>query len=146
MHRPATKIEAPPRIVSGRQTTVPLCVVLAALGLVGLTLLFLFDPARHVLYPACLFKKVTGYDCPGCGGLRALHHLLRGEVGEAFRLNALVVATLPLLSALAFRAWRKSAPPRPTAVLLWFWLLFALLVLFGIVRNLPLWPFGVTPS
>lgn len=35
----------------------------------------------------CLFKSLTGYDCPACGGQRALHALLCGHGREAFGLN-----------------------------------------------------------
>lgn len=119
-----------------------------ALGLLGLALLFLFDPTQHALYPVCLFKKMTGYDCPGCGGLRAMHQLLHGDLGQAFRLNAMVVTAVPLLGLFAIRAWSRATsttPHRSSPIMFWAWVLVALIVLFGIVRNLPLWPFGVTP-
>lgn len=32
----------------------------------------------------CLNKKLFGFDCPGCGGQRALVLLLKGEFTEAF--------------------------------------------------------------
>jgi hypothetical protein len=127
---------------------VPLVLGIAAIVGLGLVVLFLFDPARHAIYPVCLFKKMTGYDCPGCGGLRALHQLLRGEVWQAFQLNALAVVALPLLIAWAIRSWIRS--PREAqggyASMRWLaWLFLAALVGFAIVRNLPFWPFGVTP-
>ncbi len=140
---------APPRMASAARWPVPLVLALAALGLLGLALLFLFDPARHALYPVCLFKKMTGCDCPGCGGLRAVHQLLRGDVAQALRLNAMVVAAVPALAFLLIRARlhsrRRNPPRRGFAVVGWVWLLAAVVVLFGIVRNLPFWPFGVTP-
>jgi hypothetical protein len=117
--------------------------------LIGLLVLFFFDPARHSFYPFCLFKKVTGYDCPGCGGLRALHELLRGDIGGAFRLNALVVVALPAVMIWLAWRWRKQGQSRPLSgrtVLVLAWVLTMGLVLFGILRNLPLWPFGVTPG
>lgn len=36
---------------------------------------------------ACLFKTVTGYPCPGCGGTRAAHALLHGNLQEALYIN-----------------------------------------------------------
>lgn len=37
----------------------------------------------------CPFKTVTGFPCPGCGGMRALDALLRGKFGEALSINPL---------------------------------------------------------
>lgn len=148
MSDPAPVITAPPQINGKRFWPVPLILALAFLALTGLALLFLFDPARHAFYPVCLFKKLTGYDCPGCGGLRAMHHLLRGEVWHAFQLNAMAVVTLPLLGLWAIRSWARSSRDgngERTPTVFWLWLAALLIVLFGVVRNLPFWPFGVTP-
>ena len=69
--------------------------VLASLPV--LAVLYLFDPTQHGFYPRCHFHALTGLDCPGCGGLRATHALLHGEVAAAWRLNALYVAALPVV-------------------------------------------------
>ena len=37
----------------------------------------------------CPFKTVTGFPCPGCGGMRALDALLLGKFGEALSINPL---------------------------------------------------------
>ncbi len=143
-----TEEPAPPRIEANRPWPLPLVLSLAALGLAGAALLFAFDPARHAFYPVCLFKKMTGYDCPGCGGLRAMHQLLRGDVWRAFQLNPLVVVGLPLLGLWFIRTRRTASRRRQSGsgtVLFWAWLLFTTVVVFGVMRNLPFWPFGVTP-
>ena len=66
-------------------------------GFVALGVLRQFDPARHRFYPRCAFKAATGLDCPGCGGLRATHQLLRGNWRAALALNPLFVAGAPVL-------------------------------------------------
>ena len=138
---------APP-VLPARNRPVALVAAVTLLALSGLVVLFLFDPARHALYPTCVFKHMTGYDCPGCGGLRAVHQLLRGDVVRAFQLNAMVVLALPVLGLWAFQVWRRPTrqSPRPKGRRL-FWLatLVLLVLLFGIARNLSFWPFGVTP-
>jgi len=124
-------------------------IILTGVALIGLLVLFLFDPAQHALYPMCVFKKVTGYDCPGCGGLRAMHHLLRGDLIGAFQLNAMVIIALPLtLVWLAIRRFNRDRRRSPSGKqILWMvWSIALGLVLFGIVRNLPFWPFGITPG
>lgn len=141
-------LQAPPQIDSRRSWPLSLVLVLTTLVVVVVALLFLFDPARHAFYPVCLFKKTTGYDCPGCGGLRSVHQLLRGEFRQAFELNAMVMIALPLLGVWALRRrWMSSRPDRNPqhSVVFWAGLLVTMIVMFGVLRNLPLWPFGVTP-
>jgi len=117
-------------------------VVLGSLAFVVLAvLLYHFDPARHGFYPRCQFHAMTGLACPGCGGLRALHALAHGQVAAAFRFNALVVVGLPLAAVAAGigllgKERRAGARLRlPAAWVAWGALL--VVVLFGIVRNLP---------
>jgi len=118
-----------------------LALALAGMFAVLLAVLFAFNPAQHSFYPFCAFHRVTGMQCPGCGGLRAAHHLLHGEVGTAFRYNPLVVLAAPVAGFfLARRWWRgprtEQVSHRAQARLAW--LAFAVLVVFWIVRNLPI--------
>jgi hypothetical protein len=125
---------------------VMLCALLTVAA--GLAVVSLFDPAKHSFYPYCLFHRLTGLNCPGCGGLRALHQLLHGHVAAAFQFNALVVLCLPLAAWFGVRRlWRlasgKAQPPfvvRPA----WLWLGLAVIVAFGVLRNLPLAAFAIT--
>lgn len=115
---------------------------LLALGSVGaVAVLFLFDPAQHAFYPTCWFHRLTGWQCPGCGGLRALHELLHGRLGTALRLNPAVVVGLPALivwAAWAMRLGRFSVQNRPrTRPEIWLWVGFVALLLFGVARNVP---------
>ena len=101
--------------------------------------LFIFDPAQCGFYPLCLFHQSTGLLCPGCGSLRALHTLLHGNLEAAMRYNAVLVAGLPLAAWLLIR-WVKARmegrqwPPVVRPV--WIWCGLAVLVIFGILRNL----------
>lgn len=45
--------------------------------------------------PICSFYLVTGFRCPGCGGLRAAHALLHGDIAGAWKYNPLVVLLGP---------------------------------------------------
>ncbi len=67
----------------------------------------LFEPARVVaaLPELCLFHRLTGLDCPGCGMTRAFLSLLRGDVPGALHLHPF---SLPLFAAILFAAF---APP-----------------------------------
>ncbi|MGA8200207.1 MAG: DUF2752 domain-containing protein, partial [Candidatus Sulfotelmatobacter sp.] len=56
-----------------------------------------FDPATSGLFPPCPLHYLTGWYCPGCGSLRALHQLLHGNLSAAWALNPLTVLLLPFL-------------------------------------------------
>lgn len=46
--------------------------------------------------PGCIFKKATGFDCPGCGMTRATYAVLHGRVWDALMLNPVGMILLPL--------------------------------------------------
>lgn len=72
-----------------------------ALAYVGLA-----DPHRPgFLFPPCLFRMLTGWYCPGCGGLRMTHDLLHADVAAAVTDNVFLLAGLPLLTA--WWLWRR---------------------------------------
>lgn len=102
--------------------------VLAAMVLISLcALVVLFEvPPQNGFYPRCPFFTLTGYLCPGCGGTRALHAFLHGQIITALRLNPLVsVLFAPVLAVTAFecywiwltgRVCRISLPPATRSV------------------------------
>lgn len=115
--------------------------------LAALAVLFAFDPAQERVFPTCMLYDWTGILCPGCGGLRATHHLLHGDVAEALRFNPLLVLAYPWL---AYGLWRilenhRTGRPLPG------WLMsdrgpltiLALLVVYMAARNLPFHPFSL---
>jgi hypothetical protein len=108
-------------------------------------LLFIFNPAEYRLYPRCMFYATTGWQCPGCGGLRAAHQLLHGNFYEAFRLNPLLFLLLPIVAWFGLRHLiRRLGGPDLPAVFdrpLWVWLFVITIILFGVLRNLPIPPF-----
>jgi hypothetical protein len=105
---------------------------------------FLFNPAEYPVFPRCLFQSLTGWQCPGCGGQRALHQLLHGHILEALRLNALVVILLPVGLWLGLREGVRAATGRTWPAVFnhigWLWVLAGMVVVFGLARNLPLGP------
>lgn len=79
----------------------------AAVGAVGLAaaaLLHLRDPHGAGSYGYCPFLAVTGLPCPGCGGLRAVNDLTRGDVVGALSSNALAVGLVVVL-VVAWLLW-----------------------------------------
>ena len=112
-----------------------------AASLAVLAVFFVFDPAQGGFFPTCLFHQLTGLNCPGCGGLRALHHLTHGEIAAAFHCNPLLMVLLPLIALIGVRwFWRGqgafgNAPMllRPATA----WTLLAVTIVFTVLRNLP---------
>ena len=103
--------------------------------------LFVFDPSTAGFYPVCTLREMTGLQCPGCGGLRAMHQLSHGHLAAAWRLNPFVVALLPAGLWLGLREMARVLTGRQWPGLVtrpvFGWLLAGALVLFGILRNLP---------
>lgn len=118
--------------------------VLLATGYVALV-----DPNQGGHYPLCPFKAITGWDCPGCGGLRAVHDLAHGNLAAALDQNALAVVVLIPVAALMWlgwvrRAWtgqeRRSEPSSRVRALWTRWAPYAglaLMLAFTVFRNLP---------
>jgi hypothetical protein len=101
----------------------------------------LVDPNESGHYPSCPFLTITGYYCPGCGSLRAVHDLAHGHVSAALGRNVLTVVGMVLLAAIwarwVRREWRGE--PRTTAAPAWtMYLLLGVALSFWLARNLPM--------
>lgn len=53
-----------------------------------------FSKILEHFYMPCIFHKMTGFYCPGCGGTRAVLSLLKGEVLLSFCYHPLVLYTV----------------------------------------------------
>ena len=138
--QPSQGCDPRPRRVRLAGPLVAAGVVLASTAYIGLV-----DPGVPGHYPGCPFLAITGLDCPGCGGLRAVHSLAHGDVVAALDHNLLVVLAVPVVVTLwvlwFVRAWRGrtlSGDPavavrRNRAVIG----VGVLLLVFWLVRNLP---------
>jgi len=114
---------------------------ICAVALLGLGLLFIFNPATTGWIPPCPFHALTGLECPGCGSLRALHSLLHLNSMQALAYNPLTCVCLPFIAAWwlwhAGRAITGRAVPIPFVRPVVLWVMVATVILFGITRNIP---------
>ena len=123
----------------GRWRGVRAPLVLAAAGGATAVALLVRSPHLPGSYGFCPFLALTGAYCPGCGGLRAVHDVLGGDLAGAWAMNPLVVVVLPVLVGLwarwAWRGWRGRpvAPPGTAAIVG----LAVVLAVFTVARNLP---------
>ena len=100
---------------------------------------YFYEPTAESLYPKCIFVKLTGYQCAGCGMQRAIHNLLHLRIAEAFRFNAFFVVVSPILLLLLSSPWWKTAFPKWYAILtsqVFLWLLGIATVIWWVARNI----------
>jgi hypothetical protein len=87
-------------------------------------------------------SAALGVFCPGCGGLRAVNDLTRGQLGAAASSNLLFVVLLPVVLAGlglwfvdSWRGTRHRVPARAVRPLVVVAVVVA--VAFTVLRNLP---------
>ena len=118
---------------------------IAVLFLLGAVYLYGHNPVEVPFIP-CIFYKLTGMYCPGCGSGWASYAILHGQLYQAFRYNPLMIFVLVFL-ALYFTArgldWLITGGNHidrhiPDKYL--YWLLVVILI-YGSIRNIPCFPF-----
>ena len=115
--------------------------IAGAVGVGAFTLLHFHDPHIPGSYGFCPFLELTGKPCPGCGGLRAINNLTRGDFVAAVSSNMMAVVLVGVL-AVAWVLWvarRLRGQGGPMIVLNTkvSIAVLAAFAVFGIVRNLP---------
>lgn len=115
--------------------------------IIGVAVLFyVLDPNQYVLFPKCAFHSLTGAYCPGCGSQRALHSLLHLDFAGVVSYNFLF---LPAALLLLYH----YSHPFLNNIFNWklpniFYMkytpivILAVVILFWILRNLPVYPFS----
>ncbi len=111
-------------------------IILWVIGLSCFCILYhYFDPAHSHLAPKCIFKLLTGYDCPGCGSQRAIHAFLNGHVWEGIQYNYLLVPALLYVIALTiFPRNGKVHLALSGTLACWIW--FGVFIAWWIGRNI----------
>lgn len=117
-------------------------------GFIGIPLLavlyFLLQPGESDIFPPCMFHSATGLYCPGCGSQRAIHNMLHLNLEGTVNNNILFI---PAFLAIGYHYihphvnsqfhlklpnifYMRSTP----------WIIFGIILLFWILRNLPWYP------
>lgn len=108
------------------------------------------DPHEPGSWGFCPVLALTGFYCPGCGGLRAVHDVLHGDLLAALQSNLMGLVLCGLLAALWVAwflgrwrerpvAWDRLVPPAAGYAVL------ALFVVFSVFRNTP-WGSWLAPA
>lgn len=122
-------------------------VIIVSIVVILISLLYFFYPATdHSYHLQCPFHYLTGLYCPGCGSQRAFSALLKGDIAGASGKNVLMVASLPLIACSAFVfTWNAFSKTKIQQRLfyspLFVRIVLALVLLFGVLRNIPVEPF-----
>ena len=106
-----------------------------------------FDPSdKSEPFISCPSKTLLGLNCPGCGSQRLIHNLFHLNFGEAFRYNPLLFILSPfvlyILGTMVSNLFFGTKIRVKILYQNWFvYLLFGTIILYGILRNLPWYPF-----
>ncbi|MGC2237568.1 MAG: DUF2752 domain-containing protein [Pyrinomonadaceae bacterium] len=114
-------------------------------GSAAVFLVAYFNPVTAGFFPVCPLYSMTGLHCPGCGLTRGFHALFHGDILSALHFNAFVPVYFLLfaylgISLFLIAARGRGLPLKITRPSLAYGFL-ALLLVFGVVRNLPYYPF-----
>ena len=128
-------------------STIERGLAVAGLAVLGgiLFLIKTVNPTSSGLFPQCPLYALTGLSCPGCGATRGMHALLNGDFSTALNYNAMLVLFVPmivyfllnLVSVIVRGKTLGIGKLPPTGI----WSLAAVLLIFGVLRNLPFYPF-----
>lgn len=131
---------APPTPPRGRWERLRTPVLVGVGALAACAAVAARDPNEPGSWLVCPFLATTGFVCPGCGALRAVHALTHGDLATAWERNPGLLLALPVLAfvwvATVRRAWlgvgRRWTPgPRLLA------LLPVLVAAYWVLRNVP---------
>jgi len=83
---------------AGRRITVDSGSAATFIIITGIILFcIVMKPIENPLFTICLFKLITGIDCPTCGITRSLIYLFHGDITNAVRMNPLGIPVFVLL-------------------------------------------------
>jgi hypothetical protein len=106
-----------------------------------------FDPSQSTVFPVCPLYSATGFACPGCGLTRGFHALFHGDLLTALDYNALlpvwaVIFGYVWISLLLVASRGRGLPMWPTHPR-FMWAFVVILFVFGVLRNVPVYPLSV---
>ena len=115
----------------------------------GAAAVWYFDPVNAGFFPACPLYSMTGFACPGCGMTRGFHALFQGDIVGALDFNAMIPIVLVFFGYIFLSMVMVAVRGRGIGLgvnkfSMWLiWLTFTTLLIFGVLRNIPAFPFTV---
>lgn len=129
----------------------PIRRLLAAAGVAtlaaGSTVVAYYDPTTSHMLPVCPLFALTGFACPGCGLTRGFHALFHGDLVTAVDFNAFVpvwaLIFMWVAVSLALYAVRGQGLPMWPTNPRFMWVFMCFMLVFGVLRNIPVYPFTI---
>lgn len=113
----------------------------------GSAFVAMVEPTKATFLPVCPLFAFTGFACPGCGLTRGFHSLFHGDILSAIDFNLLIPVWAMILAwvfvsliLLAVRGRGLNMWPTNPRFMYVFW---GVLVVFGVLRNIPAWPLTI---
>ena len=107
--------------------------------LIILGFLYLFFFQRFEIGIPCIFRKLTGYKCPGCGMTHAMVEIWNGRYETAMQYNALSLTVLPIACVYLFYRYIHCEIKKREGFYIWEYVLlivlFATVLGYGYMRN-----------
>ena len=112
--------------------------------IIGLIIYLILGEHLNIFFK-CPIRSVFHLYCPGCGSTRMLRSLIHGNIYQAFRFNPLLFIAIPLyIIYLLLNLWAekkgKISITKKLEPNIWYFLIF-LFIIYGILRNIPLFKF-----
>lgn len=114
-------------------------VILISVSIVLVGCAYAFFNSRYGFSIPCLFNKITGLQCPGCGVTRMCISLLNFDFRSAFKYNPVIFCFIPaglyLLFIGIFRYIRYGVNHFSKSENNLMIFMIAVFIIFGVIRN-----------
>lgn len=116
-------------------------VLLIFIGLLVFSYLYLLINKKTGFYIPCIFNKITGLRCPGCGITRCIFSLMQFKFKDAFFYNQFVFIFFPFwVLGVIYEVYCYIVSKDPVLIKnipKWIWnVLIIILIVFCIARNI----------
>lgn len=106
-----------------------------------------FNPSTSGFFPVCPLHAITGLNCPGCGLTRGFHALFHGDIFTALQFNLLLPIYLLVFFYLGFSllliVFRGRGLSYKIFTPVSVYGFFIASMAYGVLRNLPFYPFTI---
>lgn len=103
-----------------------------------ITLTFLYLNKQFSFFIPCIFHKITGLYCPGCGTTRMVLSILKGNIPKAFSYNPFMFILSPILIIYYIIYYINWIQDKKLEINKKIWYIILILaIIFMILRNIP---------